>query len=242
MKNKVIQNTIAKSRSRAIDVGRFAIFAPFAFIATITILSALALSSIRTSAYDQSVPASVSVAEACSLSAEDDGRGTVEIVGGTYNNNVKQATITATCNDREGFSIYAIGFGPNSSGVNTEGITDLVATSGSLIPTGTDNSSLPSTSGWAFKLDPVATSTYAPTILSDSEGSFGAFHTIPSTRTKVATYTGDVDVTGSSSVTATYAVGVSPYQTPDTYTGAVKYLLFHPNYANSNGEVSYMQD
>ncbi|MBR0488155.1 hypothetical protein IJJ39_00545, partial [Candidatus Saccharibacteria bacterium] len=76
---------------------------------------------------------------------------------------------------------------------------------------------------------------------SDSEGSFASNHKIPSTNTKVATFTNNISLTGFSKISTTYAVGVIPYQAADTYTGQVKYTLVHPNFADSNQKV-YMQD
>ncbi len=215
------------------------IFLPLLATTLLTIASASILSSHTSTALDQkSISASVKVSDSCSMQISDDGKATLdnpyEMIGGTYDDNVKNVNISMSCNDRNGFSLYAVGFSNNEIGN-----TNLISTANGNIPTGLDTTTL--NSNWAFKFTPVTTSSYVPTIVSDSEGSFASFHKIPSTNTKVATFTDAVEVTGSSSVTATYAVGVSPYQAPDTYTGQVKFTLVHPNFADSEQRV-YMQD
>ncbi|MBR0488222.1 hypothetical protein IJJ39_00905, partial [Candidatus Saccharibacteria bacterium] len=149
-------------------------------------------------------------------------------------------TIDITCNDYNGYSVYAVGYGND-----TEGITDLIGqNTGQTIPTGTNMTT--SVSNWAMRLTAVddSTSYFVPTILSDANGSFAENHAVPSTNTKVVTFQNAIDVSKPSRFTTTYAAAVTPYQVADTYTGQVKYTLVHPNYADSNGQVGkyYMQD
>ena len=89
-----------------------------------------------------------------------------------------------------------------------------------------------------MKLTKVTDSTisYNPqnlTIQSDTEGSFDAWHSIPSTYTKVAQYhanTGSstTDTTLGVKLETTYAAYISSSQPADTYVGQVKYTMVHP--------------
>ena len=87
-----------------------------------------------------------------------------------------------------------------------------------------------------MKLSPV-TGTYTPTILSDASGSYANYHIIPSTATKVVTYTGDINTSSTARFNTTYAVAVSPTQAADTYVGKVKYTVVHPNYSNADSTI-----
>ena len=232
--SKVIHQPVLKSKAK----NRLIVFLPFTVVTLLTTLSALNLLSATTFANPQAISASVQVLEACSISTEDDGNATLdnpfEIVGGTYNDNVQEATIKVLCNDRNGYSIYAVGYSNDAEGNNNL----IGSTTDKLIPTGTVSDA--TVSNWAFKFSlPTganANTTFTPTILGDTDGSFSSFHVIPSTTTKIATFTSSIDTSTFSSLTATYAVGISPYQDPDTYTGQVKYTVVHPNYANLNGK------
>ncbi|MBQ6375890.1 hypothetical protein IJJ37_03110 [Candidatus Saccharibacteria bacterium] len=202
-------------------------------LTSITAISALVLSSSISSAASNIIPATIKVLEACSITASDNGEGNIdnpfEAIGGTYESSVKQSTLNLLCNDNNGYSLYAVGYSNN-----TEGNTDLIgATTGNTIPTGIVTDA--SISNWSFKLTPVE-GTYTPTILSDTNGSFSSNHVIPSTTTKLATYTDAINVSTPSTITVDYAVGLSTYQEPDTYTGKIKYTLVHPNFANVNGK------
>ncbi len=217
------------------------IFLPLLITTFLTIASASVLSSHTSTALDQnSVSASVKVSESCAMTISGADSHSVELVGGMVDQNIGESTISVACNDINGYSIYAVGYGNG-----TEGNTNLTGTTtGEIIPTGTD---IPETSGnpvsqsqWAMRLSAVS-SEFVPTIVSDSEGSFASNHKIPSHNTKVATFTNNISLTGFSKISTTYAVGVIPYQAADTYTGQVKYTLVHPNFADSNQKV-YMQD
>ncbi len=213
-------------------ISRFKIILPVATLSLLTILSAFTLSSPRSSAETRKLNAAVHVPDTCSMNAVDSGTATVdnpyEMIGGMYVDNISSTTINITCNDRNGYSLYAVGYGNGDVG-NTNMIGH---ESGNIIPTGTVSDG--SVSNWSFRLTPIS-GVYTPSILSDTNGSFTSNHIIPSTDTKIATFTGDIDASAESSLTATYAVGVEHYQTPDIYTGQVRYTLVHPNYTNADG-------
>ena len=198
----------------------------------ITILSGFLLSrpkgQLTVSAAEGSTLASVVVPDVCSLaSSSTNHTGTVN--GGTYTENFGgESTVTVTCNDRNGYSVYAVGYSNDIEGTN-----GLIGTStGLVIPSGTSTST--NVSNWAMKLTP-GTGTYAPTILSDTNGSFANYHVVPTTATKVATLTSDINVSNSSQFKTSYAVAVAPTQAADTYIGKVKYTVVHPNYSNADG-------
>ena len=200
----------------------------------LTVISALTLtkspSSTKVSATEdrKSALASVTVPDTCYMSSTSTTHtGTAS--GGTYTENFGgESTVTVTCNDRNGYSVYAVGYSNDIEGTN-----GLIGTStGLIIPSGTSTST--NVSNWAMKLTPVA-GTYAPTILSDTNGSFANYHIVPTTTTKVATLTSDINVSNSSQFKTSYAVAVAPSQAADTYIGKVKYTVVHPNYSNADG-------
>ena len=199
-------------------------------LAVFAVLAGLYLSSnsIISNAYaandTESVQASVTVPDACYISGTNYNH-TGSVSGGSYNTDFGGiSTVTVQCNDRNGYSVYAVGYTGNN-----EGSTDLVGTNPNLtIPTGTGTST--STSHWAMKIG-ASTSTFAPTILNG----YNNYNVVPSTATKVVTYTSDINFSGDSKFTTSYAVAVAPSQAADTYTGKVKYTIVHPNYSNADG-------
>ena len=213
-------------------------FLPLGVIAGVTAVSAGVLSEPASTAIEtEAITTTVKVLEACSMTANPDSTDiahSVEMIGGTVENSIGVTTIDVTCNDRDGYSVYAVGYGNN-----TVGNTDLTgAVTGQTIPTGTNMTT--SVSNWAMRLTAVDNSTnyFVPTILSDANGSFAANHAVPSNNTKVVAFQNAIDVSKPSRFTTTYAAAIAPYQAADTYTGQVKYTLVHPNYANADGTIN----
>ncbi len=184
--------------------------------------------------------ASVTVAEVCTLTSNTDSAHTATISPGTYvglgtaggAGGIGQTTLKVTCNDSEGFSIYAVGYTGDTIGTTTLVGTKDDTSGGSgtgtkrTIVTGTATSG--DTSNWAMQVN-VVSGTYAPTI----ENSFDAssYHVIPDKYTKIASRTSNTDIgTGAigSSVTTTYGAYINGNEIADTYTGKVKYTLVHP--------------
>ena len=156
--------------------------------------------------------------------------------GSEYANGIGKTTLTAICNDDNGFSIYAIGYTGNS--YDSENHTKLVgANTGGVIATKAYASG-DATSNWSMKLTKVTDSTesYNPqnlTIQSDTEGTFSSWHSVPASYTKVAEYhanTGSstTDTTLGVKLETTYAAFVASNQPADTYVGQVKYTMVHP--------------
>ena len=85
-----------------------------------------------------------------------------------------------------------------------------------------------------MKLATDSGATYPLSILSDTEGTFTNYHTVPLNFTKVATRLSSTDAaTGAvgSTLTSTYAAYASGSQPADAYKGQVAYVLVHPNTA-----------
>ena len=183
----------------------------------------------------------VTVAESCTLSGVGMDSHNAELLnneysadtGSIYENGIGKTTMTAFCNDYNGFSIYAIGFTGDS--YDSANHTKLVGTADNTntISTGVYSSG-DTTSSWAMKITKVTDGTvaYIPANMS-IQNSFNNWHVVPATYTKVAQYHAN---TGSSAtdtvlggkIESTYAVYVSASHIADTYTGKVKYTLVHP--------------
>ena len=177
-------------------------------------------SSARVSSSDS---LAISVPSSCTLSSSVDEAHSASIINGTYKADIGTTTLSTFCNDKNGYSVYAIGDSLNSEGNNT-----LVGSNGSNISSGTATSG--DTSNWAMKLALKAgdTSTTPPTIISP----FNAYITVPTTWAKVATIpSSTTDMKEGSNFTTTYATYISPTQAAGTYLGQVKYLLTHPSAA-----------
>ena len=142
-------------------------------------------------------------------------------------------SLTTYCNDNAGFSIYAVGY----SG-DLEGSTDLTGvTTGLTISTADwadrntgDNATK---SIYSLKIEKDNTS-YLPGNISILNG-FTNYLAVPSTNTKVASYSSNTDTTTGSTINASYAVKVANLQAADTYTGKVKYTMVHPSSNTATG-------
>ena len=168
----------------------------------------------------------VDVPAACTIAGTVDTPHTREMESGTYREDIGTTTFKVICNDNSGFSVYAVGYSNEKIGNNKM----LATVSGELAPsfdivTGTASSG--STSNWAMKLSPVA-GTYAPTILSDTNGSFSSYHVVPESYVRVATFPNGTDGTNGSAFTSTYATYVTSAQPSGTYSSKVKYTIVHP--------------
>ena len=159
--------------------------------------------------------------------------------GSEYENGIGKTTLTAICNDDNGFAIYAVGYTGNQSGV-----TNLVGeeTSGTIATKA--YASGDTTSNWSMKLtkvdnpvsgDPV---TYNPQNLTLTTG-YNTWHAVPDTLTKVAEYKANTgssttDTTLGVKLETTYAAFIASNQPADTYIGQVKYIMVHPYYVDKS--------
>ena len=211
---------------------------------TTTLLTGLFLSSSITSATDDSVidEVNITVPISCSLSGTGMNTHNANIINGTYQADIGTTTLKAFCNDNEGFAIYATGYTGNTIGeTNSNKLVGTVASNNATIVTGLATSTPnPDESNWAMKLTASSDSgdtsgTNALTIDSDTEGSFGIYHTVPNNYVKVAhknAATSMDSTNGGATLTTTYAAYISKTQPADTYSGQVIYTLVHP----SNGD------
>ena len=203
----------------------------------VTILSSLLLSSTHVFSDTEVIDeVRLTVPVACTMS----GTGTTHTAtlnpgtysgtsGNEYENGIGKTTLTAICNDDNGFSIYAIGFTGNEYGV-----TNLVGqnTSGTIATKA--YASGDTTSNWSMKLTKITDSTesYNPTNLTITTG-YDDYHAVPSTYTKVAQYKANTgssttDTTLGVKLETTYAAFIASNQPADTYIGQVKYTMVHP--------------
>ena len=186
-----------------------------------TVLSGILLTLPRVLADDGAVTdVAITVPVACAITSTPDSAHTASVDSGTYKDNIGKTTIKTTCNDSQGFSIYAIGYTNDEYG-NTVLKPITLDSPQNDIATGTATSG--NTSNWAMKLTAVAGTT-KPTITTG----FDDYHVVPDTFTKVATFDSVTAPTVGASIETTYAVYVSGSQPADTYTGKVKYTMVHP--------------
>ena len=215
-----------------------------ALLLTITLLSGITLASTKASAdTDSTDTVSLTVPVACTMTGENTSHtatldpGTYSgATGSEYENGIGKTTLTAICNDDNGFSIYAIGYTNNQ--YEGENHTKLIGQSTNSTISTKAYASEDTTSNWSMKLTKITDSaeSYNPqnlTIQSDTEGSFDTWHSVPDTYTKVAEYhanTGSstTDTTLGVKLETTYAAYISSSQPADTYVGQVKYTMVHP--------------
>ena len=181
----------------------------------------------------------VTVSESCTLEGTGMDSHVAELLNvqysgdvAAYENGIGKTTLTAFCNDYNGFSIYAVGYtgdtevGPNHTklvGVNTgETFSTAVYSDGD-----TDSS-------WAMKLTKVTDGTVAwvPANM-NIVGDFDDWHVVPDAYAKVAEYHANTGSSATDTVLGgkletTYAAFASASQLADTYEGKVKYTLVHP--------------
>ena len=145
------------------------------------IISALTLSLLHSSATNSANDnLSLSIPISCSLSATvaTGEEHTISMVAGTYEDEIGKTTINTTCNDPNGYVVYAIGNTRNSEGSNVlypSTISDTYS-----IPTGINTSG--DTSQWAMKLTAINSGAYTPTI----DNGYTSYSLVPNSWLKVA--------------------------------------------------------
>ena len=219
-------------------------------LVAVTVVSGALLRSTAASADDVIDDVAITVPVSCSMSGNINTAHTATMQpdsysaasGSTYENGIGKTTLTAFCNDQNGFSIYAIGFTGDVDGDNT--LVGTATSNYATIATGTATSG--NTSNWAMKVNKVENPaggspvTYNPENMTITN-SFNNYHAVPSDYMKVAEYhaqsgSSATDVgTGAlgAKIETTYAAFISSTQTADTYTGQVKYVIVHPYSVNA---------
>ena len=160
------------------------------------------------------------------LAATNTAPHTAIINPGVYQADIGITTLKATCNDPDGFAIYAIGYTDT-----TYGKTTLTANVGGQLSPSNDITTGTATSGttskWAMKLNATSPATYPITL----DNGYGSYSVVPTNYTKVAHRTSATDAGTSatgSELTTTYAAYIASNQAAGTYNGKVKYTLVHP--------------
>ncbi len=229
----------------------------------LVVFSGMILSSNTISADNKATAtASVIVRSACVMQGTGTDSHTATLMpntysgasGSEYQNGIGKTTLTAICNDDNGFAIYAVGYTGNS--YYSEEHTKLVGSNTGIAISTKAYAVSDTVSNWSMKLTKVTDSTisYNPqnlSVLSDTEGSFEVWHSVPSEFAKVAEYRA---TTGSSSTDATlgavlettYAAYIAQNQPADTYIGQVKYTLVHPSTQSApamyNDNINHISD
>ena len=164
---------------------------------------------------------SVSVSSVCNLTSDVSEAHTAEITPGLdFESNIGTTNMTATCNDGNGYAIYAVGFTGDAIGQTNS--TKLVG-AGGTIDTRDYDASYDSTSYWSMKLT-AGTGTDAATI----ENSYDTYKAIPASYTKVASKASATSATPTTAFSTTYGAYAVTSQTAGDYSGKVKYILVHP--------------
>ena len=172
----------------------------------ILVFCAVGLVSEASHAETISANATVTVAEACTMTATIDSAHNATVNPGQYVDEIGQTTLKVVCNDAEGYAIYAVGNANNEYG-NNKLLANLGGTLNPTYDIATGTATSGGTSNWAMKVNAV-TGTYAPTI----QNSFGSYHEVPNVYTKVAEYASSTDTSTGSSITSTYAAYVKSDQ------------------------------
>ncbi len=172
--------------------------------------------------------ATVNVASACGFTAGG-YNSSIELSAGETKNtesNAAKTSMVVSCNDSNGFSIYAIGNSPATAGGSaTEGQTHLIGTSGSIA---THNESGASGSYWAMKVTSITGASTGST--ASAQNSFSsAYLAVPSSYTEIVRVTGASSGLSAATVRTDYKVSASNLQPAGTYEGGVKYVVTHPN-------------
>ena len=182
-------------------------------------------------ATNTTVNASVSVVSSCSMTATTNTAHSATLINGqestavsAYESGIGKTTISTSCNDSGGFSIYTVGY--TGSTIGTTNSNKLVgANTGFTIPTGTGTSA----SNWSMKGNtaPGLAGSLAATI----DNGFAEYRDVPlgyprAAHLESATYAGAPTL-----ITTTYRAYISPMQAADNYAGKVRYVLVHPSSA-----------
>ena len=207
----------------------------------LTLMAGLLLTGDVVRADDTAVvQTSITVPVACTLRGTGTDSHTATLAPNTYSgasgteyeNGIGKTTLTAICNDDNGFSIYAIGFTGNS--YDSENHTKLVGSNTGGTITTKAYASGDTASNWSMKLTKVTdtSESYNPQNLTISTG-YDAWIAVPASFTKVAQYKANTgssttDTTLGVKLETTYAAYIASNQAADTYVGQVKYTMVHP--------------
>ena len=175
---------------------------------------------------ETAVPATVNIPVACSMTATRNKEHSVTLLNGqeSAEGGFGLTTIAISCNDTNGFAIYAVGYTGDIVGATNSTMLVGVNT-GVTIPTGSGTAS----SNWGMKVS--ATTGVANMVQATIDNGFDEYRTVPDSYTKVAHITTTTYQGAPTQITTTYRAYVSPTQAADSYSGKVRYALVHPSSA-----------
>ena len=191
-----------------------------AFVLGLSVSHSSATTNLASDSFTLSIPISCTLIASIKAGEEH----SISMVSGQYKADIGKTTMDTTCNDPNGFVVYAIGSSNNEEGNNK--LKALTLSDMYDIVSGTAESG--NTSNWAMKLTSIPNGDFTPAIDND----FTQYSIVPNTWTKVAHKNpGTTDITKKTSFTTTYAVYLESTQPAGTYRGQVKYVMFHPSTA-----------
>ena len=188
-------------------------------LTSLTIILTLVFSHTNNFVSAESTNAAVSVSSVCAVTTTDNGNHIVNLIPGE-DSEIVGISINVSCNDGDGYSLYAIGFSGDSYIDSNH--TKLISAIGANydIPTNTSGDN----SYWAMKV--TSSGTNAPIV----DNSYNDYQVIPDVYTKISHLTTSTTGIANSSITIpTYKISVADNQAAGTYVGKVKYTLVHPN-------------
>ena len=198
----------------------------FGFLIATSFLPVALFLPTSAASQETAVPATVNIPVACSMTATRNKEHSVTLLNGqeSAEGGFGFTTIAISCNDKNGFSIYAAGYTGSIIGAPTS--TLLIGTnSGETIPTGSGTSA----SNWSMKI--TAASGATNMVPATIDNGFDEYSLVPSNYTKVAHVTTATYQGAPTEITTTYRAYVSPTQAADSYSGKVRYVLIHPSSA-----------
>lgn len=160
----------------------------------------------------------INVASVCTMTFTGGGEYSVTLMGGT-SAEIPGSMLRASCNDPDGYAIYAIGYSNNE-----HGNTKMISSDGNFFNTGLQDNA----SNWSMKLTATGTDNVA-TI----DNNYNNYQVVADNFVKVAHYNGlalgDPNTGGGgSTLQSGYRAYVSTTQNAGSYVGKVKYVLVHP--------------
>lgn len=202
------------------------IYLPTGILTLATILSGVSLAASGANAATETATAAVTVADACTLSGSDYSYSDT-MTAGTYattENDNDKPSLSVTCNDANGFSIYAVGYSPATAGGDAaEGNTGLIGTSGAIATA--DYTANPTSSYWAMKMKVDNTSLSTG---STATNNFTNYSAVPSSYSEVVRVSGATSGNSTASMRSDYYIYMASNQPAGTYTGGVRYVMTHP--------------
>ena len=202
------------------------LYLPIGILSIATLCSGYMLAGASVSADSQTVSAAVTVLDACSMEGQDYSYINTVTAGTTTTteSDATKSSLSVTCNDANGFSIYAVGSSPATAGGEpAEGNTGLIGTSG-VIATGNYTAS-PTNSYWAMKMTVDNSTVSAGSTVTNN---FTNYSAVPSTYSEVVRVGGATAGNSTAEMRSDYLVYMASNQAAGTYTGGVRYVMTHP--------------